>query len=196
MEQAILRFRSEKFELSIYHNQVCPLFSKCCKEEVQIPFLWYLAPRSVLSSLTKLNQRDCNLSEGAISDCKRLRSLPDYSQWMGVAFYCIFVSAFTDVYTGGEDEINGTVFQFGRKYKRPRVMKNHLWLHCSSCDEFYPSSSEEKCGATENLLSTNLEDQECDDILKSSIHCDESYKVKCGVHMVYEQDLEENKSAM
>ncbi|XVF78453.1 hypothetical protein PTKIN_Ptkin14bG0134600 [Pterospermum kingtungense] len=122
------------------------------------------------------------------------------SQWMGVAFCCVFDSDFTDDDACGEGEImckavihgvnyreiNISGFLFGRKYRRARVLKDSLWLCYWSRDLLYPLS-----------LRTNLEDQECDEIFESriifqsTVHCNRIHKVKCGVRMVYEKDLEE-----
>ncbi|XVF78455.1 hypothetical protein PTKIN_Ptkin14bG0134800 [Pterospermum kingtungense] len=123
------------------------------------------------------------------------------SKWMGVAFCCIFVSAFTDqddvctvdeitceavIHGVNSRPINRNSFIFGRKYRRPRVMKDHLWLRYWSRDKLYPLSLEEKCGE-------NLKDQECEEIFQTSMHCkridivkkstsvDGSPKDQCGV---------------
>ncbi|XVF78429.1 hypothetical protein PTKIN_Ptkin14bG0132000 [Pterospermum kingtungense] len=131
------------------------------------------------------------------------------SQWMGVAFCCVFDFTFTDDDTCGEDEImckaiiyginqreiNHSGFLSGRKYRRVRVLKDNLWVRYWSRDLLYPLSLVEKCGETEYLLRINLEDQECDEIFESSIHCNRIHKVKCGVRLVYEKDLEQCSSS-
>ncbi|XVF78427.1 hypothetical protein PTKIN_Ptkin14bG0131800 [Pterospermum kingtungense] len=72
------------------------------------------------------------------------------SQWMGVAFCCVFDFTFTDDDTCGEDEImckaiiyginqreiNHSGFLSGRKYRRVRVVKDNLWLESSAGKSF------------------------------------------------------------
>ncbi|XVF78490.1 hypothetical protein PTKIN_Ptkin14bG0138200 [Pterospermum kingtungense] len=127
------------------------------------------------------------------------RNIQNDSQWMGVTSCCIFDSAFSDdcwadvVCHAVIHGVNSRKFHplsYGIEFKyRP---KDHLSLRYWPRDLLYPSSSVEKCGETENLLITNLEDHECDEIFEYSIDCEGPVKVKkCGVRIVYEKDLEE-----
>ncbi|TYG47751.1 hypothetical protein ES288_D11G365900v1 [Gossypium darwinii] len=104
------------------------------------------------------------------------------SQWLGVAFYCIFVIEFGS-HNSNKASCNESIFR-GRNYRRINysgwglrepIMKDHLFLRYWSRDKLYPSL-EDKC-----------------DKLKVSFW-GRSVKVKkCGFIIVYEKDLEEIK---
>ncbi|XVE83991.1 hypothetical protein DITRI_Ditri16bG0133200 [Diplodiscus trichospermus] len=128
------------------------------------------------------------------------------SKWMGIAFCCIFVIAFKDddAWEKGEEimckaAIHGrnsrrvchSVYNLAKKYRLPKVIRDHLWLRYWSRDYIYPTSSEYKCGDTENLLSSNFEHEASDDMFESIIDGGVSLKVKkCGVRLFYEKDLD------
>ncbi|KAK8272849.1 hypothetical protein V6Z12_D11G364400 [Gossypium hirsutum] len=107
------------------------------------------------------------------------------SQWIGVAVCCIFVndSASGDKIFGCKANIHSkiagqsgcknsrtvhsSIIYLDQEYVQP-IKKDHLFLNYWSRDELYPSSLEDKCNY--------------------------SFKAKkCGVIIVYEKDLEENK---
>ncbi|XVF78418.1 hypothetical protein PTKIN_Ptkin14bG0130900 [Pterospermum kingtungense] len=129
------------------------------------------------------------------------------SQWMGLVFCCIFVSAIDNHDAWKQDDmwiqanisgkssqqVDWKGFDFGGgNCKRPLFMKEHLWMHYWSRDKLYPFSLEKKYGKTKNLVSTKLEDEECDEIFELEVYCMGSLKVKkCGVRIVYKKDLEE-----
>ncbi|PPR85145.1 hypothetical protein GOBAR_AA35548 [Gossypium barbadense] len=117
------------------------------------------------------------------------------SQWIGVAVCCIFVndSASGDKSFGCKANIQSKIAgQSGcQEYVQP-IKKDHLFLNYWSRDELYPSSLEDKC-EPKNLLTADCSDQECDE-LQISFPGNYSFKAKkCGVRIVYEKDLEENK---
>ncbi|XVF78230.1 hypothetical protein PTKIN_Ptkin14bG0113600 [Pterospermum kingtungense] len=126
-------------------------------------------------------------------------------QWIGVAFCCLFGPA-----SNGEDyawrraNLECKSFIHGRNSRQvdsrvylpagdgtlrygPRVMKEHLWLRYWSRDMLYPLSLEDESGA-----STNLEDDECEEIFESIISCHGCFKVKkCGIRIVYKKEFKE-----
>ncbi|KAL1075426.1 hypothetical protein V6Z11_D11G362500 [Gossypium hirsutum] len=131
------------------------------------------------------------------------------SQWIGVAVCCIFVndSASGDKIFGCKANIqskiagqsgcknyravHSSIISLGQEYVQP-IKKDHLFLNYWSRDELYPSSLEDKC-EPKNLLTADCSDQECDE-LQISFAGNYSFKAKkCGVRIVYEKDLEENK---
>ncbi|XVF78486.1 hypothetical protein PTKIN_Ptkin14bG0137600 [Pterospermum kingtungense] len=106
--------------------------------------------------------------------------------WMGVAFCCLFVSVFNDgrQWEGAsvdvEISISGRKISFTdaslRLKERQQVKKNHLWLHYWSRDKLYFRDPEVKC-----------------QIFEIKTYCNKKYfkMKKCGVRLVYEEDLEE-----
>ncbi|XP_022735592.1 TMV resistance protein N-like, partial [Durio zibethinus] len=128
------------------------------------------------------------------------------SQWMGVAFCCIFVCSFIDDDVYKRDEIMCKAVIHGRNIlrvdcsgfrlggvSRP-VIKEHLWLRYYSRDKIFPFSLEERCGKIENSVSTDWANQECNEIefsIQSSLGVSSVKVKKCGVRIVYEKDLEE-----
>ncbi|PPD75492.1 hypothetical protein GOBAR_DD27572 [Gossypium barbadense] len=111
------------------------------------------------------------------------------SQWMGVAFCCIFVSndASRDEYLmcRGRDsrQVDWSCWIVDNGLEQP-VTKDHILIRYYSRYKLYPISLEDKCG--ERCL-----DQECHQ-LELSFERPNSVKVKkCGVRIVYERDLEE-----
>ncbi|TYI03733.1 hypothetical protein ES332_A11G361500v1 [Gossypium tomentosum] len=131
------------------------------------------------------------------------------SQWIGVAVCCIFVngSASGDKIFGckanihskiagqsgckNSRKVHSSIISLGREYVQP-IKKDHLFLHYWSRDELYPSSLGDKC-EPKNLLTADCLDQECDEL---EIYFSGNYSFmakKCGVRIVYEKDLEENK---
>ncbi|XVF78488.1 hypothetical protein PTKIN_Ptkin14bG0137900 [Pterospermum kingtungense] len=127
------------------------------------------------------------------------RNIQNDSQWMGVTFCCNFDSAFSDdcwadvICHAVIHGVNSREFRpFGHGIEFKYRPKDHLWLIYLPRDLLYPSSSVVKCGETDSLLITNLEDHECDEVFECDIVCDGPVKVKkCGVRLVYEKDLEE-----
>ncbi|KAK8973521.1 hypothetical protein V6N11_030711 [Hibiscus sabdariffa] len=136
------------------------------------------------------------------------------SQWMGVAFCCIFVndddSREQDIgnravihhgNAGGSGSdgssrfIDESGFVLGKEYNQP-IKEDHLFLRYWSCDKLYPSSSEDKCGEseTENSLISKCSNQECDELELSTlvfgVPGNYAKVKKCGVRIVYEKDLE------
>ncbi|KAG4123250.1 hypothetical protein ERO13_D11G315614v2 [Gossypium hirsutum] len=133
------------------------------------------------------------------------------SQWIGVAWCCIFVNndaSRDDEYIG----CKGSIFRgrncrriywrsqwVGRSSHKP-IMKDHLFLRYFPRDQLYPICLEDKYGdcETNNLWTTDCLDQIGDELelsfnaeLGPNSRC---VKVKkCGVRIVYEKDLEEMK---
>ncbi|KAK8633471.1 hypothetical protein V6N13_014316 [Hibiscus sabdariffa] len=146
-------------------------------------------------------------------------NIRDDSQWMGVAFCCIFVNHDTS----GEEHINysavihcGNSGQAGsgrssrfidesgfvlRKESNQPIKDDHLFLRYFSCDKLYSSPLEDKCdeSETENSSESDCSNQECDELELSMVpRCFrwKSVKVKkCGVRIVYEKDLEDMNHA-
>ncbi|XVE83988.1 hypothetical protein DITRI_Ditri16bG0132900 [Diplodiscus trichospermus] len=132
------------------------------------------------------------------------RNIQNDSEWMGIAFCCVFFTAFKDdnAWEKGEEimckaaihngrnsrKVNNSGYTFAKIYRPPQVIKDHLWLRYWSRGNIFPTFLHDKC---ENLLSLNFEYEESDDIFESSIRCGVSYKVKkCGIRLLYEKDLE------
>ncbi|XP_022734995.1 uncharacterized protein LOC111288378 [Durio zibethinus] len=130
---------------------------------------------------------------------------------MGVAFCCIFVFPFIadDVYR--EDKImckavihgrniqrvDWSGFLLGGKFRRPGVIKEHLWLRYYSCDNIFPFELEGKCGKIENSLSTDWANQECNEIefsIQSPPGVSSAKVEKCGVRILYGKDLENGRN--
>ncbi|KAG8479663.1 hypothetical protein CXB51_029408 [Gossypium anomalum] len=138
-------------------------------------------------------------------------NLRTHSQWIGVAYCCIFVnndvssygeyiSAKAFIYCrnseqvsiNGPQQIDWKSWSVGRGFTKP-IMKDHLFLRYWP-RRLYPFSLEDKCGdcETNNLWTTVCLDKKCDELEVSFI--ESSVKVKkCGVRIVYEKDLEEIK---
>ncbi|KAK9016810.1 hypothetical protein V6N11_079303 [Hibiscus sabdariffa] len=133
------------------------------------------------------------------------------SQWMGVAFCCVFV-----IHDASGDEIidcRTLIHEYNRysgkavrqvdwsgmllgKQSYQPVLKDHLFLRYFSRDKLYPSSMEEKCGEseTEDLATSNCSNRKWDELELSFKPGFSHYyaKVKqCGVRIVYEKDLED-----
>ncbi|XVF71247.1 hypothetical protein PTKIN_Ptkin12aG0021200 [Pterospermum kingtungense] len=135
-------------------------------------------------------------------------------QWMGIAFCCVFVSDFSNdddnACEGYEIECIASIHgvntrricrffnNFDKNRRRSRVTRDHLWLLYWSRDMLYPLSLEEKRSET-----TSVVDKECGGVeifetctgchrLQGSERCNGGHKVnKCGVRIVYEEDLED-----
>ncbi|XVF78500.1 hypothetical protein PTKIN_Ptkin14bG0139100 [Pterospermum kingtungense] len=108
------------------------------------------------------------------------RNIQNDSQWMGVAFCCIFYSDFDDcwaevlchsvIHSVDTRKFSPSSHKIEYKYSP----KDHLWLCYWPRDWLFESG-------TENLLITNLEDHECHDMFECSIECYDLPKVKkCG----------------
>ncbi|GMI65475.1 hypothetical protein like AT5G17680 [Hibiscus trionum] len=141
------------------------------------------------------------------------------SQWMGVAFCCIFTNddasrdeqlecrAAIHHINSGKVDCDGSVFRgrnprqvdwsgwlLGEGYNQP-IMKDHLFLRYWSRDKLYPVSSEDKCceSETESFSTSDCSNHEWDELELSitSAACNCVKVKKCGVRIVYEKDLEE-----
>ncbi|KAK8329879.1 hypothetical protein V6Z12_A11G355800, partial [Gossypium hirsutum] len=145
--------------------------------------------------------------------------LPKDSQWIGVASCCIFINndssrddesisscAYINFRNSEQASRDGSIFR-GRNRRmisgttgwvvRP-LMKDHLFLHYWSRDKLYPIYMEYKYGhcETNNLRATDCLDHKCDELELSfsDLDVEDNAKVKkCGVRIVYEEDLEEIK---
>ncbi|GMI79449.1 DOMINANT SUPRESSOR OF camta3 NUMBER 1 [Hibiscus trionum] len=127
------------------------------------------------------------------------------SQWMGVAFCCIFVNNDASMEEdlicsvvihrghsgqagsdGSSRFIDRSGYVFGKEWNQP-IKEDHLSLRYWSCDRLYPSSLEDKCETQ------NCSNQECDELeLSVSDFPENCVKVKkCGVRIVYKKDLED-----
>ncbi|XVF78439.1 hypothetical protein PTKIN_Ptkin14bG0133200 [Pterospermum kingtungense] len=131
------------------------------------------------------------------------------SQWLGVAFCCIFCSGVAyESYARQSPHLGCGCFVHGRNHRQvdsigfyvgekdmrksyaPSVIKDHFWLIHWPRHMLYPLSMEDESGERENLSGTNLEDEESDEI--SATYDEEYFKVKkCGVRIVYKKDLED-----
>ncbi|TYG47508.1 hypothetical protein ES288_D11G344800v1 [Gossypium darwinii] len=126
------------------------------------------------------------------------------SQWMGVAFCCIFVcddassddlrcrAVIHDRYSSRKVHWNGWSFASDEQV----VIKDHIFIRYFSREKLYPIFLEDKCGEhdeTKNLRMIDCLDQECHQLELSMISLKyRLFKVKkCGVRIVYEKDLEE-----
>ncbi|XP_039059060.1 TMV resistance protein N-like [Hibiscus syriacus] len=142
------------------------------------------------------------------------------SQWIGVAFCCIFVNddasrdeeltcdAVIHHRNSGQADSDGSGFRgrnprrvsgdgwiFSKEYNQP-IIKDHLYCCFLFRDRLYPFSLEDKCGEseTENSSTLDCSNQEFDE-LQFSVTSDDSHisvKVnKCGLQIVYQKDLED-----
>ncbi|PPD66337.1 hypothetical protein GOBAR_DD36786 [Gossypium barbadense] len=127
------------------------------------------------------------------------------SQWMGVAFCCIFVcddassdehlrcrAIIHDRYSSRKVDWSGWSFGIDEQV----VKKDHIFIRYFSRDKLYPIFLEDKCGEhdeTKNLWMIDCLDQECHQLELSMISLKYPlFKVKkCGVRIMYEKDLEE-----
>ncbi|KAK9016366.1 hypothetical protein V6N11_078867 [Hibiscus sabdariffa] len=141
------------------------------------------------------------------------------SQWIGVAFCCIFVNddasrdeeltceAVICHRNSGQVGSDGSVFRgrnprhvtgsgwiFSKEHNRP-IIKEHSYLFYLPHNRLYPFSSEEKCVESEiEGSSSDCSNQEFDEIQFSvtSDDCHMSVKVKkCGIRLMYQKDLED-----
>ncbi|KAB2059429.1 hypothetical protein ES319_A11G302200v1 [Gossypium barbadense] len=126
------------------------------------------------------------------------------SQWKGVAFCCIFVSAGTsrdetimcravihNRYSSQDVEWSGWALSCNE-----HPVKDHIFIRYFSRDCLYPISLEDKCGEhdeTKNLWTTDCLDQECYQLELSFTDPFSVAVKKCGVRIVYERDLEETQ---
>ncbi|KAK5787036.1 hypothetical protein PVK06_041687 [Gossypium arboreum] len=159
---------------------------------------------------------------GSVIEIPLPLNIQNDSDWIGVAFCCIFVNdggsekkgiggtAYIHCRNSGQSSYNGSVFQgrnprrvqsafycFGREDTEP-ITKDHLFLRYFSRDKLYPLSFEDKCGEceTKNLWTMDCSDHECDELEMSFQGTNRlpSFKVKkCGVRIMFEKDLEEIK---
>ncbi|XP_039059139.1 disease resistance protein RUN1-like [Hibiscus syriacus] len=142
------------------------------------------------------------------------------SQWIGVAFCCIFVNddasrdeeltcdAVIHHMNSGQADSDGSGFRgrnprrvsgdgwiFSKEYNQP-IIKDHLYCCFLFRERLYPFSLEDKCGEseTENSSTLDCSNQEFDE-LQFSVTSDDSHisvKVKkCGLRIVYQKDLED-----
>ncbi|XP_039059057.1 TMV resistance protein N-like [Hibiscus syriacus] len=142
------------------------------------------------------------------------------SQWMGVAFCCIFVNddasrdeeltcdAVIHHRNSGQADSDGSGFRgrnprrvsgggwiFSKEDNQP-IIKDHLYCCFLFHGRLYPFSLEDKCGEseTENSSTLDCSNQEFDE-LQFSVTSDDSHisvKVKkCGLRIVYQKDLED-----
>ncbi|KAE8701203.1 Detected protein of unknown function [Hibiscus syriacus] len=142
------------------------------------------------------------------------------SQWIGVAFCCIFVNddasrdeeltcdAVIHHRNSGQADSDGSGFQgrnprrvsgdgwiFSKEYNQP-IIKDHLYCCFLFRDRLYPFSLKDKCGEseTENSSTLDCSNQEFVE-LQFSVTSDDSHisvKVKkCGLQIVYQKDLED-----
>ncbi|KAK8973522.1 hypothetical protein V6N11_030712 [Hibiscus sabdariffa] len=126
------------------------------------------------------------------------------SQWMGVAFCCIFfshddsreeyISCHAVIHHGNSGQAGSgrssrhdsgcrIIPTFGKEYNQP-IKEDHLFLRYWSCDRLYPSSLslEDKC-ETQKSSTSDCSNQECDE-LELSIAPPISFRLKvkkCGV---------------
>ncbi|XP_039059142.1 disease resistance protein RPS4B-like [Hibiscus syriacus] len=142
------------------------------------------------------------------------------SQWMGVAFCCIFVNddasrdeeltcdAVIHHRNSGQADSDGSGFRgrnprrvsvdgwiFSKEYNQP-IIKDHLYCCFLFRDRLYPFSLEDKCGEseTENSSTLDCSNQEFDELQFSVISDDSHISVKvkkCGLRIVYQKDLED-----
>ncbi|PPD66131.1 hypothetical protein GOBAR_DD36988 [Gossypium barbadense] len=205
-------------------NDICCL---CSLKELDLSGNNFI---SIPSSLTRLSK----LQYLGLSNCKELKSLPELltrseipkwfsqqrggssikihlptnirndSQWMGVAFCCIFVS---DDTSRDENVMCKAVIQgrnprvvdwcgllVGKKSGQP-IIKDHIFPRYWSPDILYPFSLENECSEreTKNLSTSDCSNQEFDELeMSMTSFCGPLVKVKkCGVRIVYEKDVEE-----
>ncbi|KAK8503665.1 hypothetical protein V6N12_024837 [Hibiscus sabdariffa] len=132
------------------------------------------------------------------------------SQWMGVAFCCIFVNHdasrnedlfyCADIHCGnsgqaGSDKSSRRVDASG--FILGNIKEDHIFLRYLSCDVLYPSYLENKYdeSETENSSTSDCSNQECDELELSIARFFFPWKTpkvkKCGVRIVYEKDLED-----
>ncbi|XP_039044428.1 TMV resistance protein N-like [Hibiscus syriacus] len=141
------------------------------------------------------------------------------SQWVGVAFCCVFVNddasrdeeltceAVIHHRKSGQAGSDGSVFQgrnhrpvagggwiFSKKYNQP-IIKDHIYFCYLSCCRLYPFSLEDKCSESETEnSSSDCSNQEFGE-LQFSIKSDDSRKSvkvkRCGIRIVYQKDFED-----
>ncbi|KAG8479624.1 hypothetical protein CXB51_029415 [Gossypium anomalum] len=153
---------------------------------------------------------------GSVIEIPLPLNIQNDSQWIGVAFCCIFVNDCgserrvlggpTYIYSrnSGQSSSNGSVFQVKNPrevdfsylfFTRAPTTKDHLSLRYFSREFLYPLSLKDKC-ETKNLWTMDCSDDECDVLQLSFIGNRTSSSVevkKCGVRIIYEKDLEEIK---
>ncbi|TYG96431.1 hypothetical protein ES288_A11G350200v1 [Gossypium darwinii] len=127
---------------------------------------------------------------GSVIDIPLPLNIQNDSQWIGVAFCCIFVNeggpeekvvggrAYIRCRNSGQSSYNGSDFQgrnpgwissnffaFGGEYSEP-ITKDHLFLCYLSRDKLYPLYFEDECGEweTNNLWTMDCSDHECDEM--------------------------------
>ncbi|KAK8633489.1 hypothetical protein V6N13_014334 [Hibiscus sabdariffa] len=127
------------------------------------------------------------------------------SQWMGVAFCCIFANGDAS----GDEDIDCKVvircretrhlydggLVLGKEYNQP-IKNNHLFLRYLPRVRLYPRSLEKECGEseTENISTPDCSNQEFDELELSftyHAHGKSAEVKKCGVRIVYEKDYED-----
>ncbi|KAL4378687.1 hypothetical protein GQ457_02G037360 [Hibiscus cannabinus] len=123
------------------------------------------------------------------------------SQWMGVAFCCIFVNGDASkdedigckVYIHRREprHVDSSGIVLGKEFNQP-IKNDHLFLRYLSRDRLYPYSLKNGCGEseTENISTPDCSNHECDE-LELSFTYGKSVVKKCGVRIVYEKDLED-----
>ncbi|KAK9016364.1 hypothetical protein V6N11_078865 [Hibiscus sabdariffa] len=142
------------------------------------------------------------------------------SQWLGVAFCCIFVNddasrdeeltceAIIRHRNSGQAGSDVSVLQgrnplhvtrggwiFSKDHNQP-IIKDHLYFCYFSRDKLFSFSLNDKCGEseTDNSSTSDCSNQEFDELQVSitSDDCHKSVKVKkCGICIVYQEDLED-----
>ncbi|XP_039032334.1 disease resistance-like protein DSC1 [Hibiscus syriacus] len=123
------------------------------------------------------------------------------SQWMGVAFCCIFAGGdssgdeqiWCDVSCRGARNLGMLYIPLGNRFNQP-IKNDHLFLRYWGRDLLYPYSLKNECGEseTENTSTPDCSNQECDEVELSFEYFGKGVGVKkCGVGIVYEKDLED-----
>ncbi|KAL4379498.1 hypothetical protein GQ457_02G037380 [Hibiscus cannabinus] len=130
-------------------------------------------------------------------------NIRNVGRWKGCALCCIFSNgdALRDgdlycdvVIRGSEHHIEAGGFHLGKSYHQP-IKDDHILLRYMSRDKLYKYSLENDRGGseTENISTRDCSNQECDE-LELNFRYEapgEGAKVKkCGVRLVYEEDLE------
>ncbi|OMO92703.1 Leucine rich repeat 4 [Corchorus olitorius] len=109
------------------------------------------------------------------------------SRFIGVAFCCVFVNAVTVLCNHLPG--HGLTTEHGSL-----ITKDHLWLKYWSRDMLHSSSSKDKCDENEQFLSLEsdvLEFKVCLGLSNLSSSPRKAVVKKCGVRIVFEEDLEE-----
>ncbi|KAE8675481.1 hypothetical protein F3Y22_tig00111671pilonHSYRG00309 [Hibiscus syriacus] len=125
------------------------------------------------------------------------------SQWMGVAFCCIFAGGDSSgdeyikcdgvIRCGEPRDVDRFYVPLGKRFNQP-IKNDHLFLRYWGRDVLYPYYLENECGEseTENTSTPDCSNQECDELELSFEYFGKGVGVKkCGVGIVYDKDLED-----